>query len=277
MIKKYIPQSVKTILKDDLWVFVKDTLDRITGRRDANTPPTRLMFDGPIGVKEFKENGREFKKLFLSLLKPKPSIKILDIGSGIGRKTLPLTKFINKQGSYDGIEIVTKGVVWCKKHITKRFPNFNFIHADIYNGFYNPKGKVKPNKYIFPFRNNYFDVVIATSVFTHMLPRDVENYHKEIGRVLKKGGKSYLTYFVINSETKKFMKKNVRGLQFIETNKGYLTTVLKTPEIATAYTENDIKKIYRESGMMIKTINRGSWCGRKDGISYQEIIIAKKE
>jgi SAM-dependent methyltransferase len=274
--KKYIPQSVKTIIKDRLWIFFKDSIDSLTGKRDKYTPPTRLMFDGPIGVKEFVSNGKEFKKLFLQLIKPSRSVRILDIGSGIGRKTLPLTKYLNKHGSYFGIEIVKKGVDWCNKNITKRFPNFRFIHVDIYNGFYNPKGKVKPNKFHFPFPDNYFDVVIATSVFTHMLPKDVQNYHQEIGRILKKRGKSYLTYFLINKDTKKGLVENKETLPFKETKKGYWTTVPKTPEIATAYLEKDIKSFYSHAGLNIKATHFGSWYGRKKSLSYQDIIISSK-
>ena len=275
-LKKYIPQSVKTVLKDNLWVWVKDTMDRVTGKRDENTPPTRLMFDGPIGVEEFKTNGREFKKIFLSLIKPSRSARILDIGSGVGRKTLPLTKYINKQGSYDGVEIVKKGVDWCREHITKRFPNFRFVHIDVYNGFYNPKGKIKPKGLTFPFPDGYFDVVIATSVFTHMLPVDVENYHKEIGRVLKRRGKGYLTYFVINAESKKRLADTQNTLPFKLTKKGYWTTVLDTPEIAVAYKEDRVKAFYQKAGIKINKIYYGTWCGRGKGVSYQDIIIASK-
>jgi SAM-dependent methyltransferase len=274
--KKYIPQSVKTVFKDRLWIFFKDSLDRISGKRDKYTPPTRLMFDGPIGVKEFVSNGKEFKKLFLQLIKPSRTVRILDIGSGIGRKTLPLTKYLNKKGSYVGLEIVKKGINWCRKNITQRLPNFQFVHVDIYNGFYNPKGKIKPSKYCFPFSDNSFDVVIATSVFTHMLPKDVGNYHREIGRVLKKRGKSYLTYFLINKESKKGFVKNKETLPFKETKKGYWTTVPKTPEIATAYLEKDIKLLYQKAGLKIKDTHFGSWYGRKKSLSYQDIIIASK-
>ena len=277
MLKQYIPQSIKTFLKDKLWIFIQDTIDRISGRRDKNTPPTHLMFDGPVGIKEFVSNGQEFFNLFLTLVKPKPSIKILDIGSGIGRKTLPLTRYLDKQGYYEGVEIVKKGVDWCKHNITKRFPNFQFTHVNIYNGFYNPNGKVMPDTYVFPFPNNYFDVVIAASVFTHMLPKDVKHYHQEIGRVLKKSGKNYLTYFLINSDSKKYLNNDKNTLHFIETKNKYCTTRLDTPEIAVAYPEEDIKEYYKNAGLTIKNTYYGSWYGRKRSLSYQDIIISLKK
>jgi len=274
--KRYVPQFVKTILKDHLWVFIKDIMDRVRGRRDKNTPPTRLMFDGPVGINEFLSTGQEFFDLFLSLIKPNPSVKILDIGSGIGRKTLPLTRYLNKEGSYDGIEIVKKGVYWCRRHVSRRFPNFRFRHIDVYNGFYNPSGKIKPRCFTFPYPDNYFDVVIVTSVFTHMLPADVINYHKEIGRVLKKAGKSYLTYFLINSGSKKRLNDNKNTMPFMKTNKGYWTTVFDTPEIAIAYEEDDIKGFYKVARLNVMSVHYGSWSGRENAISHQDIIISSK-
>jgi SAM-dependent methyltransferase len=276
VLKRYIPQPVKTLLKDRLWVWVKDVADRLTGRRSGDIPPTGMMFDGPVGVAEFVANGKEFFKLFRSLIKPTRSVKILDIGSGIGRKTLPLTGYLNKKGSYEGLEIVKKGVDWCRRHITKRFPNFRFTQIDIYNGFYNPKGKIKPSTLSFPYPDNYFDVVIATSVFTHMLPKEVKNYHKEIGRVLKEKGKSYLTYFLINTDSKRRLKDDKNTMPFRKTDKEYWTTTLDTPEIAVAYEEEGVNSFYKLGGMSIKKVCYGSWSGRTESVSYQDIIIATK-
>jgi SAM-dependent methyltransferase len=183
---------------------------------------------------------------------------------------------LNNKGSYEGLEIVKKGVDWCRKHITKKFPNFRFTQIDIYNGFYNPKGKIKPSRISFPYPDNYFDVVIASSVFTHMLPRDVKNYHKEIGRVLKQKGKSYLTYFLINADSRRRLLDDKNTMPFLKTNRGYWTTTLDTPEIAVAYDEGDVNSFYQHGGMRIKNVYYGAWSGRTKSVSYQDIIIATK-
>jgi ubiquinone/menaquinone biosynthesis C-methylase UbiE len=277
VLKQYVPQSIKTLFKDQIWVFAVDTIDRLSGRRGKDIPPTRLMFDGPVGLKEFILNGQEFFNLFLSLIKPHPSDRILDIGSGIGRKTLPLTKYLNKRGSYEGIEIVQKGVDWCQDHITKRFPNFKFTRVDIYNGFYNPQGKILPAAYTFPFPDNYVDIVIAASVFTHMLPGDVKHYLQEIDRVLKINGRCYLTYFLINSNSQKHLPDAENTLPFRPASKKYWSTRPDTPEIAVAYPEKDIRTFYRVAGLNIANIHYGSWSGQTKSLSYQDIIIAFKK
>lgn len=41
----------------------------------------------------------------------------MDIGSGIGRTAVPLTKFLNPDARYEGFDVVKKGVKWCNAKI----------------------------------------------------------------------------------------------------------------------------------------------------------------
>jgi len=61
-----------------------------------------------------------------------------------------------------------------------------------------PGGQINPKKFVFPYADSSFDLVFLTSVFTHMLPEDVKRYMEEISRVLKSGGRSVVTYFLVN-------------------------------------------------------------------------------
>jgi len=83
---------------------------------------------------------------------------------------------------------------WCRRKISSKYPNFHFQFADIFNGVYNPKGKIKPVEYKFPYENESFDFVFVKSVFTHMLPQDMEHYFSEIARVLRKDGRCLITF-----------------------------------------------------------------------------------
>lgn len=95
----------------------------------------------------------------------------------------PLAAYLSKEGSYEGLDIVVQAVRWCSENITPRYPNFRFVHADIYNKSYNPEGKITAHQYAFPYGEASFDFVFLTSVFTHMLPADVENYLHQVSRV----------------------------------------------------------------------------------------------
>lgn len=257
-------------------------IDSLLGRQDELIPPKETIFGGDG---DFKKIGEEFLRHFIELGGLGPSERVLDVGCGIGRMASPLTKYLNKRGSYEGFDIVSKGVNWCKENISLKYPNFNFQLADVFNKHYNPDGKHKASEYKFPYEDNSFDFVFLTSVFTHMLPDDLENYLKEISRVMKKGGRCLITYFLLNDESIQLINdgkttfnvgKNT-FLDFKHHGKGYRTIDEHTPEHAVAYDEKFILKLYGKYNLTVmEPIRYGSWCGRKDFLSYQDIIIASR-
>src|SRR5688500_406441 len=149
------------------------------GRRPECVPPLTLMIDGPRSYREFIENGDEFLRYYVELAQLKPNEKVLDVGSGMGRKTRPLVKFLNKDGSYVGMDIVKSAVDWCRQNY-EHYPNFEFRQIDVRNKHYNPRGTYTASEYKFPFPNDRFDFVVLNSVFTHMMAPEVENYVSEI-------------------------------------------------------------------------------------------------
>jgi cyclopropane fatty-acyl-phospholipid synthase-like methyltransferase len=96
------------------------------------------MEDKTRDSKEFKQNELDAFQRFL-LLGLKPTDRILDIGSGVGRKTLPLFEYITT-GSYEGIDPIAKQVKWCSQRITSRYPNFRIQQIDVWSKHYNPAG-----------------------------------------------------------------------------------------------------------------------------------------
>jgi len=48
------------------------------------------------------------------------------------------------------------------------------------------------------------------------------------------------------------------------------------PELATGYDELYVFDLYKKCGLTINKTFYGSWCGRKEYLSYQDIIVAKK-
>ena len=104
-----------------------DCFDRLTGRRDKFTPPKGLIF---IGSGDFRKQGDRLLNLLKQYGNITPQSHILDVGCGIGRLAVPLTHFLDKNGRYDGFDIVKNGIDWCNKHIAKDFPHFRFLHID---------------------------------------------------------------------------------------------------------------------------------------------------
>ena len=65
-------------------------LTKLFGHYASLIPPLELMHDGPVGFEEFKTNGEEFFRYYTKLCDLKPYERMLDVGSGIGRKTFLL-------------------------------------------------------------------------------------------------------------------------------------------------------------------------------------------
>ena len=126
-----LPVPLKKFLKTTAYTAL-DVKDTLTGKQDKTYPPRRLNF---VGSADFKAVGDEFAGLFKDLGGLKSTDRVLDIGSGVGRMALPLTTYLN-QGHYEGFDIDHRGVEWCQKNISTKFPHFKFQYVDLYNKFY---------------------------------------------------------------------------------------------------------------------------------------------
>ncbi len=271
-ITKYIPSWLRPFLKK-IYHLLIDMKEQILGR-DSMIPPRSMIF---IGSGDFIKVGEEFKSHFINLANLKPDEHVLDVGCGIGRMAVPLTSYLSKKGEYRGFDIVKSGIDWCQKNITPRFDNFHFLHSDIYNKHYNPNGKVLAKDYRFPFEEASFDFVFLTSVFTHMLPEDLENYLGEIARVLKPGGRALITFFLMSEESSSLVNAGRCTKDFRHRMNGYFTTDADDPEAAIAYDESVIVDLFAKQGLnLAQPVQYGSWCDRTQTLSYQDIVVATK-
>jgi ubiquinone/menaquinone biosynthesis C-methylase UbiE len=251
-----------------------DLADALLGRRDPLTPPRRKVFVGGVN---FRAGGEALCDQLVELGGLKPNHVVLDIGCGIGRAAVPLTEYLSEDGEYYGFDIVSEGIDWCADSITPSFPNFHFELADIYNQIYNQGGQYKANEYRFPHPDGSFDFVFSTSVFTHMLPGDVWNYIAETARVLKPGGTSFSSFFLLNEESLSLIQAG-RGTVGLRDRMGdNMVANAREPEQAIAYEEEIIREVMDGQGLeIVEPIHYGSWCGRETYTDYQDIIVATR-
>lgn len=268
-----LPYSLQTTL-GQVYDFVLGCLDLIPGIRDELTPPYRMM---KVGGRDFRAAGEKFLVYFKQFGNLKPSESVLDVGCGVGRMAIPLTRFLNEHGSYEGFDIVKRRIDWCNRHISLKYPNFRFQFADIFNDRYNPNGRWEASQYKFPYGSESFHFVFLTSVFTHMLPKAIENYFSEISRVLRKDGRCLITFFLLNDESLNLIQQGQSTLDFRYDFGRYRSIDKKVPESAVAFDEQYIRSLYQQHNMMlIDSPHYGSWCGRQHPLNNQDIIVASK-
>jgi SAM-dependent methyltransferase len=201
--------------------------------------------------------------------------RILDVGSGIGRVARPLAQYLGPDGSYDGLDIVSEAVAWCTEHITSVHPNFRFRHAPVHNDRYNPTGVLQDSEYELPYDDASFDVVVLTSVFTHMLPAGVSQYVSQIARVLRPGGHALITMFLLNPESDRLRKLPASTFAFPHDRGVHSIQRIDPPEAAVAYREDFVRDLFHTNGLDPQ-IHYGSWCGRPDFLDLQDVLVSSR-
>ena len=250
-----------------------DLRDALTGRNKRLTPPHRLWGLVTDPNRDFHAPGEEIRDLLISL-GLKPDQRVLDVGCGCGRVALPLTEYLSPQGGFDGFDIMPSVIRWCQRAVTPRFPNFRFVLADLHSDRYHPDGESPASRYVFPYPDGVFDYVFLGSVFTHMLPADVDNYLGEIARTMKPGGTCVISYYLLNAEREAAIAAGGSMWTFSHHGPGYRAEYAHLPEAVTGYDEQWILDLYRAKGLDIAEVRHGVWPTRR--IQDQDIVIARK-
>ena len=188
-------------------------------------PPGASGLGGWRGA--YKAIGDEFLGYLVDLCGLQPGDAVLDVGCGSGRMAVPLTGYLNREGRYAGFDVSRKQSRGARRTSRDHTPTSISESQILRTNMYNPKGKYKSSDFRFPYPDGSFDVVFLASVFTHMLPPDVEHYMYEIVRVLKPGGRSLITFFLLNEESSALIKEGKGNLNFEYEMQGYRTTNVK--------------------------------------------------
>jgi ubiquinone/menaquinone biosynthesis C-methylase UbiE len=225
--------------------------------------------------------------LLVDLAAVQPHHRVLDVGCGAGRLATPLARFLGPEGSYEGFDNNAGRIAWCQAHIAPLHPHMRFTVADVYNGQYNPTATLQPRDFTFPYEDAEFDLVFLMSVFTHMLPADVEHYMREIARVCKPGGRTLITWLILNEESERLIEEtrdqrhdptpNAHRALFRHDFGACRSTDRRTPEHIVAYYEDFVLAVYRDSGLEIEEpVHYGSWAGRTGARHNQDVVVARR-
>lgn len=247
--------------------------DWATGSKAVRKPPEHLIH----GIGGAWQIGEQFLRHFRNLCNLEHGETVLDVGCGVGRMAVPLIEYLGPSGRYEGFDIMRANVVWCRRAIARRWPNFRFQHADIFNREYNPRGSTPCGEFRFPYSDNTFDFAFLTSVFTHLMPPDAAHYLRELGRVLKPGGRSLATFFLLNPESNALVDAG-KSLFPLHLQEGWCRVQNReVPEMCLALDESFVENAVRDAGLaMDRPIRYGSWCGRSPFFDFQDIVILRK-
>lgn len=258
-----------------LFFLPADIWNSATGKRHPYEPPKGDIY---IGSGNFIEQGQHHLDLLKKHIQMSPNDSVLDIGSGIGRTAVALTTFLNSEGKYEGFDVVKKGVDWCNSKIKRDFPNFNFRYVPLNNDLYNSI-ETQAVDFQFPYSEETFDKSYLFSVFTHMQATEVAHYLKELGRVLKPGGKCLATFFIYNSKTEAAIASSDHPFAFPFLKDGFRQMNEKVKSANIAFSLTLLESMVEEAGLRIEKIELGYWSGFAEKAKendFQDLVILTK-
>ncbi|MEA2373533.1 MAG: hypothetical protein QOH12_3927, partial [Solirubrobacteraceae bacterium] len=247
-------------------------LEEMRGDSDYPTPPERGVV---MGNADFKTIGAEFLDHFVAFADLDPDADVLDAGCGGGRMAAALLYYL-RYGSYTGFDVHEESIDWCREALVPRNPRFTFDHVDLHNGLYRPDSSLDASVHRFPYEDERFDFVIATSLFTHMFRDEVRNYLGEFRRVLRPGGVGFVTAYLLNPDSILAMLGNERSVKFghVHRDSGVLD-----PERAAdgvAHTEEWLRADARAQGLSVDRIAYGAWTGH-ERLSKQDVVLLRRD
>ena len=161
-------------------------------------PPLEMRkLVGPIELADFdNQSGNLIFDEFL--IPPEAYESIFDFGCGCGRNARKLMQQKIRPKKYVGIDLHRGMSKWCQNNLTPYNGNFSFYHYDIYNIGFNPKSKQNFAK--FPVSDANFSLVIAVSVFTHIVEDLVVSFLTECLRVMTPESYFIATWFLFDKK-----------------------------------------------------------------------------
>jgi ubiquinone/menaquinone biosynthesis C-methylase UbiE len=240
--------------------------------KEATIPPKGLIY---TGSGDFKKQGEILLKRTIEHTALQPHHKVLDIGSGIGRFAIPLSNYLDATGTYNGFDVVEKGVDWCQKHISSKYPNFLFQYIPLNNDLYRSDGANAAN-FTFPYEAESFNRVVLFSVFTHLQGTEVANYIKEISRVLEKGGFCLATFFIIDKTEKRYANP---AFTFPYEQEGYYLMDKKVKAANVGFSKKYLENLAAKNDLELSKIIFG-WWSKNEKIAdtdFQDLVIFRKK
>jgi SAM-dependent methyltransferase len=196
--------------------------------RELVGPTDPAMFDNPSGDPVFAHIDEAHYDA------------VLDFGCGCGRVARQLIQQRRRPGRYVGIDLHAGMIRWCDANLAPAAPGFSFVHHDVFAPGLNP-GKRKPSMRPFPVEDGSMSMVVAISVFTHLLETQTLHYLREARRVLRDDGVLNATFFL-------FDKSEFPMMQEVQ-NSLYINP--EDPRNAVIYDREWLQKVTRQAGLVI--------------------------
>lgn len=209
---------------------------------DVPVPPIELMRTvGPVDPAFYRNPHR-----IDVFAHERPDIdyrRVFDFGCGCGRLARQMLFQRSRPEAYRGVDLNRASVDWCHANLTAALPQFSFEHLDVFNRGFNPEGSADPLP--LPDPDGSASLVVAHSVFTHILQPQCEHYVRQCARIMRRpGGLFRSTWFLFDKRMYPMMQDFQNAL--------YIN--LDDPTNAVIYDFTFVRGLFGAAGLTIAQI-----------------------
>ncbi len=205
-----------------------------------------------------------------------PSGLVLDVGCGQGRLAYALRRG-GHAGTYLGVDVRPGVIDWLTANFTSFDPDYAFAHLDVRNGRYNPGGKLEASTFKIPRLARPPTLVLALSLFTHMLEADVRGYLERISLLMDKQTLLYATFFLLNADQRRFSRFTQAPVALDHTLGSHARVRdPEHPEAAIGFEEERLRDWIADAGLFVNRTLYGKWCGRSGSEVFQDTLLMRR-
>jgi len=129
---------------------------------------------------------------------PEPDDDVLDVGCGPGAMAGELARRIGPGAHYVGFDVHAPSIRWCRGRFGSD-PRLSFVLAPIASPYGSRRGE-PATSYRFPMEDAGAGLVLAKSVFTHLLEPEARHYLAECRRAVKPGRAAIVTALLFDGQ-----------------------------------------------------------------------------
>ncbi len=233
-------------------------------------------------LEKFKGNACLKELPFLMTLGLNKTSVLLDYGCGLGRLGYAASRFLDESGQYIGYEPNQEALRFLRTaYEGKR--NFRFygeelpseedyvaVHAGV-------RGRSGKSSLALDLRDvgRIVDIQFSGSVTTHMWMPAINNLLGNLNAVVKPDGVCVNTWLIIDDFARYALSSGVADRKLPYVVDGAHTYSRENPLVCTAYDLGAVEAAYEAAGHRIQKIYWGSWSGRENGVTYQDIVVSR--
>ena len=266
---------------------------RVDRRRHRRTRCLRLVPDlahrrgGKLGYGEWCWAIGLFQALLHAHLPRDRAPRILDVGCGTGLLAVASEPLLGSSGRYLGIDVSRRDVEFCRSQYPA--PAFAFELLEARNAAYAPDHAAE--RVPWGVADASIDLVAALSVWTHFAEADALFYLREVGRVLRPGGRAILTCFLLDEDARaaaaraggaasRFHATDPARWVFDVPARGSREFLhpawAREPEEAIAFTPEALAHMLAGARLRQLELHRGTW-REAPGLYFQDVLVLGRD